>query len=241
MRRRAARAVATLLAAGAALAGASASGAAPVELLRTGTFPRSEVASKNGEVWFGVFDSSGVVIARPSVVLVAPARDVPGDAARDSAGPAPDTRVSVLGGGAPLFLVRGIERFRPGIVPTLIRKPRALRPGEVVFLPLHATARYRLRADAVAEPGHSRGLGYRLSLERIGLVAEGTRIVFEAPGREDPPPIVWAGDIDRDDRLDFLMETGAGEGVSEWSLFLSGPVRGPGMVKRAAAHRSPAR
>lgn len=241
MRPRAARAAATLLAAVAALAGAAAACAAPVELLRTGTFHRSEIASQNGEIWFGIFDSSGVVIARPSVVLVAPARDVARSAARDTAGSGPDTRVSILGGGAPLFLVRGIERLRPGIVPTLIRKPRALRPGEVVFLPLHATARYRLRADAAPNPASSGERGYRLSLERMGLVSEGTRIVFEAPGRENPPPIVWAGDIDRDDRLDFLMETGAGDGASEWSLFLSGPVRGPEMVKRAAALRSPAR
>ncbi|HSQ59563.1 MAG TPA: hypothetical protein VLT84_03890 [Acidobacteriota bacterium] len=235
--RRRGAAAAPFVAALAALAAAVTAGAAPVELLRTGTFRAFEVTSKNGQVWYGVFDSSGTVIARPSVVLVTPARD----ASRDSAGSATGTRVSILGGGAPLFLVRGIERLRPGIVPTLIRKPRALRPGEIVFLPLHATARYRLHAEAPPAPDPSLPRGYRLSLERMGLVAEGSRVVFESSRPGVPPPIVWAGDLDRDDRIDLLMETGGGERASEWNLYLSDPARGEEMVRQVATLRSEGR
>jgi hypothetical protein len=130
-----------------------------------------------------------------------------------------DTVVTVSGLSAQAnvrFLVQW-DRLKAGPVQTAWAEPRFLYPGQEQPIQLAADRWFRLSAYGLAEPGLI--YNYRLVLssgETDQRVAQ-----LNVVSMDGPPTVVWAGDLDRDGRLDLLADLTTDYVGHEYVLYVS--------------------
>lgn len=142
----------------------------------------------------------------------------------------------------PMFMVRGLDRFSGGPVKTS-SKYRCLMPGEVIYERLfHPHSATLFALGNVVGPQHPTVKGYTINVRdgyfREGHVQEILRIP-ETSFQEEFPVIRWIGDLDRDGRLDILIDAQPYPG-GPMILFLSSLADEGEIVGKAAEliHRS---
>jgi hypothetical protein len=194
--------------------GASRGGA----LLTPGDFHGDEVSARSGERWLGLFSSPGGWQLRPATLRVSRVHDPIVD---DQPSIRTGKRVKVGGPEKPLFLVRGAV-LRPGPATTLLSQPTFLGAGTERKLRLRDTG-YVLRVVSPGPPSeHITRDNARLELgagraSQVLYALGGTGRETEATWR-----LLWAGDLDRDGRLDLYVEVSDHYNVTDRRLFLSG-------------------
>ena len=120
----------------------------------------------------------------------------------------------------PLFLVRGLEELQRGKVGAIIHDGEFIYPGHMKVF------RYLLdfyTLAAVGEAIQRRPLEVGLSKYKLMLWASGRSqtLVESAVGFDDAlPRVIWAGDLDRDGKIDLFMDTALHYQITEYSLFL---------------------
>jgi hypothetical protein len=131
--------------------------------------------------------------------------------------------------------------LRAGDVVTVLAEPKDLARDLPLMMFLNSAEAYRLTLDCGPMPGDrtrerctlgfARG-GQRQALARFeGSRAEGGGRVL---GIDAAPALLWAGDVDRDGRLDLLLDLSDHFELGATSLLLS-TAAGPGeLVGRAA-------
>jgi hypothetical protein len=115
-----------------------------------------------------------------------------------------DTVVSVTGLPADAkvpFLIHW-DRIRAGPVESHWSAPRVLHPGETQPVVLKGKRAFTLAAYGMAEPGMI--YNYRLVLSTGGIYQ--TIAQLHVVSMDGPPRVIWAGDLDRDDRVDLLVD-----------------------------------
>jgi hypothetical protein len=217
-----------------ALLAPAAMAAPPPALLLPGDYPAGGSGTRSGESWLAlVVDEDHSALIASAVSVEAVADPVFGDA--------PGERVAAPGLPAePLALLRELPLLRAGDVVTVLAEPKDLARDLPLVMFLNSAEAYKLALDC----GPLKGDRTR---ERCGLVFsrggqqqvlgqfEGTRVASgqRALGIDAAPALLWTGDIDRDGRLDLLLDLSDRYDLGATSLFLSTAAGAGELVGRA--------
>jgi hypothetical protein len=183
-------------------------------LLHPGPHHGSEVPEGAAGPWMALLQENGVPVLKQVTVRLVPRVDE----VLDSDGEKTGADV-VVDGIAPGFvtLIRG-PGLTPGEIKVPDQKPRPLFPGDRQWFVLGQQQVEVFGVGTTNEAGR---------IETFGLYAPpGTLLEVRGMAVEEGggvPSVVFAGDIDRDGKLDFLVNTSTHYNVSETTLFLSHP------------------
>ena len=206
-----------------------------IAILEPGTYPAGAVRVEDGELWLGLFDKgdgfelAGVQVSVETV-------EEPGRSSGERSG----LKVEVIGRDRPVLLVRDPSGLlEEGSVSTLFHGWRLLATGEAVLFSLDLEE-YRL---VVAQQTWLRGGNAEEFVAMILETEERQQLLYSIPARdvrreELTWSLLWAGDLDHDNRLDFYVNVGD-RGVSERHLFLSSLAAPRTLVGQAGIFRAP--
>jgi hypothetical protein len=121
-------------------------------------------------------------------------------------------------GNNPLLMVRGSSSLRSGPVDTVFFGDRYLYPGEHVSFSLNAGTRFGFLAYGSAMPD-SAVTNY--SIRMLSSSIEQVIAEFPVIDTDGPPKLLWAGDLDRDDKPDVLFDLTTSYAGRLYVLFLS--------------------
>ena len=194
---------------------AAAAGGTRVSLLMVSDWAYQEIPDGSDGTWLGIFKTAGGSELKSTRVHIEASEEEP------------DVRKAVVDSrDTPLFLVRGLRNAQPGPLPTAQVLDEDPGPGQRVRLAFRGIeSALFLRAN----PGEA---------EVYDLVFESgqrRQVLYESYGwNEDRIELIWAGDLDRDGRLDFLVDYAEDDAASAPTLFLSSQARSGEMVGEAA-------
>lgn len=212
--------------------------AAALALQPPGRFHGEEALARDGERWLAL-----TVRGDGRVALVAIRVQVRAvhDAVLDAEGEASGREVLATDAPGALMLFRG-EGLRPGPVVGARIAADADTLSRVEPLTLgHAHYRFGLEC-APARPDGTRACAFVLQregvsqrvLEFAAYTQDGTTVL----GNEGGARLLFAGDLDRDGRLDLLLDASDHYNVSQPTLLLSSQARAGQLAGEAATHRS---
>lgn len=185
-----------------------------VSLLMVSDWAYQQIPEGSDGTWLGIFKTAGGSELKSTRVHIEASEE-------------PDARKAVVDSrDTPLFLVRGLKNAQPGLLPTAQVLNEDPGPGQRVTLTFRGTdSALFLRAN----PGEE---------EAVDLVFEsGTRrqVLYESYGmNEGRIQVIWAGDLDRDGRLDFVVDYAEDDAGSAPTLFLSSKAKSGELVGEAA-------
>lgn len=187
-----------------------------IQLLETGEFHGEEVGARTGERWLGLFPVANGFALLPTTVSVDAVVDpvVDGDDTQTKSG----KKVTVHRDSNPVFLLKGAAMLRPGSVVTIFREEKNLVNGTTIDLELKGT-RYKLKVISQdPEPKD-----YLVQNTKLVLTTGRTSQTLISLKEHDDGgwSLFWAGDIDRDGKLDLYMDLSNHYNVSRKVLFLS--------------------
>jgi len=202
-------------------AAAGQSSGSGVRLLLPGGFQTRSRPQVGQLDWFGVYAAGPGYELRRTAVTV---EDTPfgcGGAGR---------RITASGPSQPLLLVAGLAALREGRIDTAFTGRRFVYPGESISLNLSDQHWYRLDAFGSAKPGVS-GVDFA-DYELVLRLRSQSQVLATYPhvNVDAPPELLWAGDLDRDGRVDLLADRGG----YQYTLFLSSMATANGLVAQAA-------
>lgn len=202
----------------------------PVQILRTGLWHGDEVAADVGDDWWGVFAEGDGYTLQPAPVTITRERDVIMDDPPDNP---TGKRVRVPQEQEPEILIRGLENPVAGPLRSANAKPPFpyLPPGEKLFLGLNeGKPSESLRMEALGVAKEMEGLpdlvavyDYQLKLFQRQGVSTLKQVLpkVEVVSEDSPPRLLWAGDLDRDGKIDLLFDLTWHYNVTHLALFLS--------------------
>ena len=192
------------------------------ELLLPGLFHGDEVQARSGESWLCLMSDREREELKPCTIEVKQVHD---PIMQDDTG----KEVSLRGGGNALALFRDIPLLKPGPVRTYFLGRASLMPETFLEVGGDHPLRFGLQKEHKGS--------YSLILwEGDGSVSQTLREgAFNGDGA---PELLWAGDLDRDGKLDLLLDISNHSNVSEVALFLSSLASTGELVGKAGAHRS---
>ena len=182
-----------------------------VRILQVGEF-FCEITAEPNKVWLGLYPTKSGHNLMPTTVRVDAFYD---PAIGDDEDVTGATRVSVPGQNAPLFLIKGLDSLKAGMVKTLFSGRLPLERSLEFTLDNEST--YTIAAFGGLE-SNSGSVDYRVEL------VKGSRSqVICSFDRSDAAVtyLLWAGDLDRDGQLDMLIDTVCDYNASGPMLFLS--------------------
>ena len=182
-----------------------------VRILQVGEF-FCEITAEPNKVWLGLYPTKSGHNLMPTTVRVDAFYD---PAIGDDEDVTGATRVSVPGQNAPLFLIKGLDSLKAGMVKTLFSGRLPLERSLEFTLDNEST--YTIAAFEGLE-SNSGSVDYRVEL------VKGSRSqVICSFDRSDAAVtyLLWAGDLDRDGQLDMLIDTVCDYNASGPMLFLS--------------------
>ncbi len=197
----------------------------PAHLLMPGGFQTRTRPELGNQEWFGVYATPTGHELRRTLVTV---EDTPygcGGSGR---------KISAQGSATPLFLVAGLPGLKAGPIDTAFEGRRFVHPGESIPLKLNEGGWYTLEGFGTARPGVG-GVDFR-EYQVVLRIGDHRQILQTYPrvNVDAPPRLLWAGDIDRDNRVDLLQ----GHDVYHYVLFLSSIAKPGDLVAQAAIFRS---
>lgn len=208
-----------------------------IQILRVGEFHGDEVSAKSGEVWFGLYPTKDGYELIPSEVTVEAYYD-------NVRGESTGKKVLVDKPKEPLFLVNGLENLKSGPIKTLFSGTKFLYPGESMSLKFEGKDYYALAAfgeavdRGVARPFDIAIRNYKIEISRNPWVHTQVIASFNIIAMDGLPTLLWAGDLDRDGKLDLFMDLTNHYNVSEYTLFLSSMSEGNNILGNAATFRT---
>jgi hypothetical protein len=198
-----------------------------IQLWTSGAMHGNEVIGKTGEKWFALYrTNTGFELTATKVTVI----DSPG------IGGLYDKFVQVNRPFETVFLVRGIADLREGSVKTVFSGHQFVKPNQFISLQLSNDLRHSYQLYAEGKEDKETIDNYK-----IILYSDQRRqtILSRSPTYlEGTPCLLWAGDLDRDGRLDLLMDLTNHYNVSEPTLFLSSMAAPNELVKKVASHRT---
>lgn len=210
--------------------GSLASSDEPIQILRVGAWHGDEVSAEAGPGWWGIFPEGDGFTLQPASIAISPFLDlILGDEPDKMTG----KRVTVLQEAEPMLLIKGLESPTPGPLRCLSDAPpyQYLPPGETRYLHMKdEKTRDNLRLVALGEakdwvevPGHIAVFNYQFKLFLGGgndAVVQSLPVV-RIVSVDSPPRLLWAGDLDRDGKIDLLMDLTHHYNMTHLALFLS--------------------
>lgn len=206
-------------------------GCTAAELLEVGQYHQDEVKVKSRLTWLGLFPQANVYILKPVPVKINTVYD---PVENEPGGRKTGQQVSVAGAIEPLFLVRGIAGLKPGHVETCdISNGKPLLIGTTLKLKIgrnNTTLSARgIQKDRMVNE-------YSVTIESNGI----KQIILKEKqldliSEDNGPKLLWAGDLDRDGKLDFLIDTTYHYNMRRPTLFLSSKAKPGQLVQEVAS------
>jgi len=196
-----------------------------VELAFSGDFLGARSIPENEQVWFAANQTqTGMALSETRIEVT----EVPNSCSGTA------TRISAMDVREPLFLVRGSRAFRSGPLDSVLDHRRFIYPAEGFSLKLESGAWFGFQAYGSAVPsiGEVRVTDYEIRIyqgTRTQTLAQFARIDWDGP-----PQVVWAGDLDRDGRLDALLDLRTHYVGHHYVLFLSSDASDEQLVNKVA-------
>ncbi|MFG6093638.1 hypothetical protein SPB21_00200 [Leptothoe sp. ISB3NOV94-8A] len=216
--------------------------ALPYELLQVRKYHGDEVVATSGEQWWSLFVTDDGFELLPTTITVNTIRDGILDMEGDEF---TGKEIVTDNDAMSMFLVKGPDFLTSGMVKTVF--------AGSVTVPRHLPQQDRLSSLSVvlnADEASKIPIHYRFQLTEVDSADTlQTILTFSEDGEGKKqeyrldnccdwtgPSLLWAGDLDRDGRLDFLLDTSRHYNVSEPTLFLSSLAR-EGEIARPVARR----
>jgi hypothetical protein len=201
-----------------------------VELLFTGNFLGQRAWPKTGETWLGLYATAPGYRLAATRIRVQQVPDACGGTA---------TEVSAETAAQPYLLLKGLDHLKTGPVDTAFAGMEFLYPGQSLSIKLSEPERWfyiRALGTAGARLGEILFTDYRLELRDSGRIDSAGQAVFrlDALTLDNTPNVRWAGDLDRDGRLDLLLRVPLGGYSKRYVLLLSTRAARPELVKEVA-------
>jgi hypothetical protein len=202
-----------------------------IQLLQVGAFHGDEVSCNSGEVWFGMYSTADGYELKPTAIKVEPIFDPIVDGEDQKTG----KQVFVEHSIQPLILIKGLDALKAGRIQSMCDQSVALSPGKSIHFAMDEDE-YRLTVfgeELVDRPGYVSSIQnyeIRLSKGRRAQV-----IISYQAANNVIPRLLWAGDLDRDKKLDLLIDAAWRDDIyTAPVLFLSSLARGKNLVQEAA-------
>lgn len=197
------------------------------KMVLPGSWHGNEVVAKDGERWMALVEDQGGFDLREVVIAV----EFVEDAVLDTPPGKTGRRVSVASGVEPLALLRSLPRLEPGPVKTAVVDDRNFNAGTPTGLYFEGIVfELELKCDE-ADYGKEladcpillSGDGRQQELRSYPVFRPG--MVDQSIASEALPQVFWAGDLDRDGRLDLILDLTDHYNVSAPTLLLSSPAK----------------
>jgi hypothetical protein len=206
-----------------------------VGLLETGTFHGEEVSARTGERWLGLYISEGHSLLVKTRLRVETVHDEIGDAPDEQTG----KMVSVDLPLEPIFLVKGAKMLSEGPVNTVvIRKPESEESLErIPPLQLNlAQTQYELKVVGSPDGAKCSEDSFPKNAQLVLTSGDSSQVLYSLEGCGNEPYwyLLWAGDLDRDGKLDLYVSVTYHYNVSQKKLFLSSQAAEGELVKEIA-------
>lgn len=207
----------------------------PVELLETGDFHGEEVSARTGEKWLGLYISGNHSILLNSRLQVETVHDEIGDAPEEKTG----KRVSVNPPLQPIFLVKRARMLSEGPVETVFaEKPnyeKSLERIPPLELKLAQTS-YVLTVVGSDDGAKCSEHAFPANAKLVLASGDSSQVLYSLEGCGNEPYwyLLWAGDLDRDGKLDLYVSVTYHYNVSQRKLFLSSQSSKGKLVKEVA-------
>lgn len=207
-----------------------------IRILKTGAYHQDEVSLTDGGQWYALVGKESDFSLTPVEVSINRVHD-PIDEDETSLNGrevVADTRPD------PLLLLRG-RAFRTGNIHTMTSAPVTIGLGKPVKA---GSAEFSLlvQDSSMSQGQHQYTMSLRLRIGPVdqfvasytGYRDSGTEII---PAAEVFPELLWSGDLDGDEQMDFLLNTSDHYNVEEVTLFLSSHTPKGSLVTPAAKVR----
>jgi hypothetical protein len=204
------------------------------ELLETGVFHGEEVTAQTGERWLGlhVADENSTLLSYR--LIVTPAHDGVVDDEDQKTGKEVGVDLPLK----PVFLVKGAAMLSGGPVSTVFERAnpdQSLQKISPIKLKI-AEASYELKVVGFEDGAKCYEPGLPRNAKLVLASGETTQVLYslEECGNDPSWYLVWAGDLDRDGKLDLYVDVTQHYNVSNRKLFLSSQARNGDLVKEVA-------
>lgn len=197
-----------------------------IQLWASGAMHGDEIIGKTGQKWFALFRTeTGFELTVTTVTVL----DSP------SVGELYDKFVRLSQPLETVFLVRGIADLKEGPVKTVFSGHQLVKPNQSISLQLSKDLRFSYQLYAEGKEGKETIDNYRIILyndEKRQIILSRSPTYLEGA-----PSLLWAGDLDRDGKLDLLMDMTNHYNAYEPTLFLSSRAAPNKLLKKVASHR----
>ncbi len=212
-----------------------------VQILTTGLHHGDEVTAESGPDWWGIFpEGDGFTLQSAPVTIT-----IVEDGLVDDKGEATGKLVKVPQEAKPILLVRGIGELKEGRIWAVNTEslPRMLYPGQIEVIRLddhpNRNTLYLAALGEVRDEADCREVGifnYQIKIFNDSDQNRKRQVVLTIPElqADATPRLVWAGDLDRDGKLDLLFDATYHYNVSLLVLYLSSAAKEGELVGRVA-------
>ncbi|HEV2827932.1 MAG TPA: hypothetical protein VGW76_10050 [Pyrinomonadaceae bacterium] len=205
------------------------------QVIEPGEFHGEEVSAQSGEKWLGLHITDGDhSILLPYRLTV----NTVNDSLIDDEGQATGKKVSVDLPLEPLFLIRGLKNVSAGPVSTVFDKVRSasiLDESSAITLTLDQ-ASYVLKVAGSEDTAKCPYQSFPRNARLVLLNGKSGQVLYTLQdcGNDPSWKLLWAGDLDRDGKLDLYVSVTQHYNVSERRLFLSSQADEGQLVKEVA-------
>ncbi len=193
------------------------------KILFTGKYLNSITNAESGEKWLGLFPEEDNYILKQIEIII----DNHIDSISNKRYTIKLQKISTEDSTKPILLISGENNLSPGIVKgAAFEHQRRLAPAEITYIQLNATQRGWLAVFGNAVDKENRFPGdiliedYEIKyFDRLTNKSQ-SLVKYNRVTLESLPHLVWAGDLDGDNKLDLLMDLSRNYGAL-YTLFLS--------------------
>lgn len=204
----------------------------------TGCYHGFEIEPIDNKDWYGLFKTDSGYVVESVNVLTEACRDVVLDNQGDTTG----VSLSIVHALKPIILIQSFKKLNTGFVPTTFSERSFLEPGKQVFLGgLERRDYYSMFAlgeitdEGFREPGDLLILNYSLMLYgRTNETKKQIIVEFDRSSYDGLPSVLWSGDLDRDGKMDLLLDIRNHYNVTHYALYLSSEADDNNLVKLVA-------
>ncbi len=209
-----------------------------IKLLTTGNFHGEEVSAKTGENWIGLFKDGDKYYLKNSIIKVKRIYDEVIDKTGEKTG----KQVSVKGSKEPIILLKNSKILKNGKVPTLFKGMNyyeALTQGDKNLAAmdkmtyLHTGFSHKYKFDVEQKLSVIKGKLRRNETNHL-ILEEGTKLQILDSDMGGDEYLLWVGDLDNDNKPDFLFNLSKHYNISNLTLFLSSEAEKGNLVKKVA-------
>jgi hypothetical protein len=207
----------------------------PQQVIEPGEFHGEEVSAQSGEKWLGLHltdnENSLLLTYRLNVSAV-------NDSLVDEDGQSSGKKVSVDLPLQPLFLIRGVKNVSAGPVTTVFDEGGStsiLAESSAITLKL-GEASYVLKVAGSEDTAKCSDQPFPRNARLVLVSGESGQVLYSLQDCGNDPSwrLLWAGDLDRDGKLDLYVSVTQHYNVSERKLFLSSQASEGQLVKEVA-------